>query len=114
MLKNLYLSNQKYLSLFLAATAYIIWGCSFMFIRIALQGASPEILLATRFLIALLLMQCLLFTGKVKISLRGKNIKGLLLLVILDPVLSFSFEVYGVFYTNATLAGAMMALHPII
>ena len=114
MLKAINLSNQKHLGFLCATISYTIWGFSFIIVRIALNSASPEVLLATRFFIAFLMLNFLLLTGKAKISLRGKKIGGLILLGLIDPVLCFSFEVYGIFYTNATLAGAMMALNTIV
>lgn len=91
-----------------------IWGFSFLFTRIGLQSAAPSILLATRFCIAFLLMNIPILMGRVKISFKGKKIRWLLLLGILQPTLYFLFESNGILYTNATFSGVMIALCPIL
>lgn len=91
-----------------------MWGFSNIFTRIAVRSALPEVLLATRFFVALLMMHLFILAGKAKISFHGKRVGDLLLLGTLQPVLYFYFESYGIFYTNAALAGAMMAMNPIV
>lgn len=106
--------DQRSLGLILATAAYTMWGFSNIFTRIAVRFASPEVLLATRFFVALLMAHLLILAGKAKISFQGKKVGDLLLLGMLQPVLYFYFESYGIFYTNAALAGAMMAMNPIV
>ncbi len=90
-----------------------IFGLSFLFTKTALAVTTPSVLLALRFLLAFLVMNVLLLTGKVKISFKGKPIGWLLLMGICQPVLYFYFENYGLLYSNATFSSVMIALVPI-
>ncbi len=96
-----------------ACTGNVLWGFSFLFTRMALQAASPEILLSVRFVTAFLFMNLLILLGKGRVSLRGKNLKPLIVLGLLEPVYFF-FESYGILYTNATLAGVILAATPVV
>ena len=97
-----------------AVTGQVIWGFSFIFSKTALRYATPPVLLSVRFLIAFALMNLLVCTGRCKLSLRGKHLGSLLLLGLLEPVLYFYCESYGILYTNATFAGVMVAMNPIV
>jgi drug/metabolite transporter (DMT)-like permease len=90
-----------------------IFGLSFLFTKTALAYSTPSVLLALRFLLAFLVMNVLLLTGKIKISLKGKPLGWLLLMGIFQPVLYFYFENYGLLYSNATFSSVMIALVPI-
>lgn len=46
-------------------------------------------------------------------SLKGKNFRPLLALALLEPPYYF-FESYGVYYSNATFAGTVMAFAPVV
>ena len=70
-------------------------------------------MLATRFWIAFLVMSLLLLTRKVSVSFAGKPKGELLLLALLQPVLYFYCESFGILHTNATFAGVIIALSPI-
>ena len=91
-----------------------IWGFSFLFTRTALKViAQPAVLLSMRFIIATLIMTGMLLLGKQKFSLKGKKLGPLLFLGIVEP-LCFLLETYGILYTNATVAGVVMAVSPIV
>lgn len=90
-----------------------IFGLSFLFTKTALAVTTPSVLLALRFLLAFLVMNILLLTGKVKVSFKGKPIGWLLLMGVCQPVLYFYFENYGLLYSNATFSAVMIALVPI-
>lgn len=92
---------------------YIIWGCSFLFSRVALQILPlPMVVLTLRFVTAFVMMNLLVLCGAAQLRLRGKNLRPLLLLALTEP-LCFFFESYGILYSNATFAGAMSAVSPI-
>lgn len=91
-----------------------IWGFSFLFTRTALKVISlPAVLLSMRFLLAFCIMTALLLLGKVQFSLKGKRLLPLLFLGIVEP-LCYLLETYGILYTNATVAGVVMAVSPIV
>lgn len=108
-------SNKKYrLALLAALAGNAIWGFSFLFTRTALKVVDlPAVLLSMRFVIAFLIMTGMLVLGKAKFSLKGKRVLPLLFLGIVEP-LCFLLETYGVLYTNATVAGVVMAVSPIV
>ena len=97
-----------------------IFGLSFMFSRMALQIASPFVLLTYRFLTAVLVLSLVALwarkkrcTGDMRFDLRGRNVLPLLVLGLIQPVLYFLCESYGVQLTNATVSGVIIALIPI-
>ena len=105
--------NQSLLPLATAILGHIIWGFSVLFSKMALQIATPDILLSIRFLLAAAIMTLIILFGKVRISFRRKKIKPLLLLAVTE-LIYFYFESYGILYTNATFAGVVLAVAPII
>jgi len=97
-----------------AALGNIIWGFSFLFTKIGLAMApDPNVMLAHRFIVATLVMVVLTLTGKGKISLKGKNWKPLVLLLLMQT-LYYVFETYGVLHTNTTIAGLVLAVVPVV
>ena len=110
MSKSMSLTNRSMLS---ALGANAIFGFSFLFTKVALEYASPYVLLVCRFGIALLVFSLFIFIGKARLNLRGKPWKYLLLLGLFQPVLYFVGETYGVLYTTASFSAIMIALIPI-
>ena len=111
------------LSLVFALLASAIFGMSFMFSKLALEVAKPTVLLAFRFLIAFTAMSLVILVnalvGKTRgrplfaFSLRGKPIGSLVLLGLIQPVLYFFCENYGILYTSSAIAGTIIAVVPI-
>lgn len=95
------------------ALGHIIWGFSYLFTRVALRSVRPDVLLSIRFLLALLIMNLLILMKKGRVSLRGRNWKPLLVLAVAEP-LYFYCESYGILYTNATFAGVVLAVVPVV
>ena len=92
---------------------YGIFGFSFLFSKIALNQVSPFVLLAVRFVTAFIVLNLLLFTGRVHLSFRGKPVAALLLLGLVQPVMYFIFESYGISLTSAAFSGVMIGMVPI-
>ena len=99
-----------------------IFGFSFMFSRIALEAATPFVMLMYRFLAAALMLSLLAFWSVrrgaeegswLRFSLRDKPIAPLLGLGLVQPVIYFLCESYGISMTNATVSGVLIALIPI-
>ena len=97
-----------------ALLGYSIFGFSFLFTKIALGVATPLVLISVRFLVAFLLLNLLLLLGKKRLSLKGKPVGKLLLLGLVQPVLYFVLESYGVALTTAAFSGLMLGLVPVI
>ncbi len=91
-----------------------IFGLSFLFTSNALKNISPFQLMAYRFLIAAILLQILRTLRIIKVNLKGKNIKPLLLLSLVQPGLYFIFETYGLKFATSSEAGLMISLIPIM
>ena len=107
--------EKKYFKPMLAAYAvYTLWGFSFLASKYAQMAATPFIVLMYRFDIACLIMAVPLITGRQRVRLRGKNIRGLLLLGLCEPVIYFIGEQYGVRCTNTAFSGVMIAVIPIV
>ncbi len=96
-----------------AGLSSIIFGFSFMFTKGALKYVTPNQLLAFRFTVAALVMTLFWALRLIKLDFRGRNLKGVLLLAFVQPVLYFCFETTGVNLTTASEAGLMIALIPV-
>lgn len=97
-----------------AALGNILWGFSFLFTKVGLEIApNPNVMLAHRFTISAMLMAIPILLGKEKISFKGKNWKPIVLLLLMQSGY-FLFETYGILYTNATIAGLVLAVVPVV
>jgi drug/metabolite transporter (DMT)-like permease len=106
-------NKHERLSILFAFLGYAIFGFSFIFSKRALAIATPFVLLAFRFTAAFLILNCLLLTGKFKVRLKGKNIKLLLLLGIIQPIIYFICENYGVKLLATSFVGIILSLIPV-
>ncbi len=97
-----------------AIGVYTIWGFSFMASKVGQEIATPFVLLAYRFDLAALLLSIPIVLGKVKVSLKGKNILPLLVLGMMEPCIYFIGEQYGLRLTNSAFSGVMIAIIPIV
>ena len=115
--------KKRTLSLVFALLAAVIFGMSFMFSKLALEVAKPTVLLAFRFITAFAAMSLVIgvnaLVGKLRgrplfaFSLKGKPIGSLILLGLIQPVLYFFCENYGILYTSSAVAGTIIAVVPI-
>ncbi|HIZ80018.1 MAG TPA: DMT family transporter [Candidatus Lachnoclostridium stercorigallinarum] len=96
-----------------ACGSNIIFGFSFLASSIAMEAADPLLLLAIRFLLSAVFMTLLILVGVVHIQLKGKRPWRLIPLGLLQPVIYFACENYGIMYTNSSFAGTMIALIPL-
>lgn len=98
----------------IAAISYAtIFGFTFMFSKVALNYVLPIGLIAYRFLIAFLVLEALRWFKIIHISFKKEGFKKLLLVALLQPILYFLFETYGLRLTTSGEAGMMIALIPI-
>ena len=96
-----------------ATVGHFFWGLSFLASRTALNTAPVILLLSHRFLLAFALMSMLLPTRLGDCHLRGKNIWPLLLLGLLEPVIYFFGEQYGILHSTTIFSGVMISIIPI-
>ena len=93
---------------------YSIFGFSFLFSKLALDMTSPFVLLSVRFLTAFLVLNLLLLTKRVSISLKNKPVLPLLLMGLVQPVIYFICEAYGIAMTSSSFSGVMIGLVPVV
>ncbi len=121
------MTRQEKLAMLGALCGNGIFGFSFMFSRLALNIASPTVMLMHRFVLAALLLGTVALisarrgvltdargdTHWLRFCLRGKPLLPLILLGVVQPVIYFLCESYGISMTNATFSGVIIALVPI-
>ena len=96
-----------------AGVAYTIFGLSYLFSKMALDVAEPAILLCARFTVTLVALNVLAAAGVLKLNLRGKRLWGPILLGLLQPVLYFVLENYGLKYTTTSFTGMVSSVSPV-
>ena len=96
-----------------AAGAYTIFGFSYLFSKMAMSVAEPMILLCARFSVTVIVLNLLVATRVLKLDLRGKRLWGPILLGLIQPVLYFILENYGLKYTTTSFTGMVSAVSPI-
>jgi len=96
-----------------ASIAYSIFGLSYLFSKSAMNITEPMILLCVRFFVTLVLLNLLRFCGVMKCNFKGKNLMLPVLLGIMNPVLYFVFENYGLKYTTTSFTGIISSMSPI-
>lgn len=101
-------------------TGNSIFGFSFMFSRIALESAQPFVMLMYRFIAAFVLIHLLAMwsrrskrQGWLRFQVRARECGPLVVLGLVQPVVYFLCESYGITLTNATFSGVIIALVPI-
>ncbi len=100
-------------SMLAAGAAFSIFGLSYLFSKMALNVAEPMILLCVRFTITFIILNLLVITGFGKLNLRKKNLIGPVLVGILQPVLYFILENYGLKYTTTSFTGIVSSISPV-
>lgn len=100
-------------SMLAAAIAYSTFGLSYLFSKMALNVAEPMILLCIRFTVTFVILNLLVAVRIFKIDLRGKNVLGAIMAGVLQPVLYFILENYGLKYTTTSFTGIVSSISPI-
>ncbi|MCD8037399.1 MAG: DMT family transporter [Clostridiales bacterium] len=112
-LKIPHLNTENALPVLAICAGQMLWGISYMFTKVATQSATTSQLLSIRFIIAFIFINLMMIGGKHKVSIKGKSIKHILVLLAIQPVY-FYFESNGVLYTNATVSGVMLSTVPVV
>lgn len=106
--------SNKTLAYLATIICHIIWGFSFMFSRQALNHVPVFTLLSHRFILAFLVMNLLLITGRFPLKLSLRRLGPLLLLGLMQPVIYFIGEQYGILHSSTIFSGVMIAMIPIV
>lgn len=96
-----------------AALGYLICGFSFLFSKKALLVSEPFILLTARFALTFIILNILLVFGIIKVKIPKKAILPAVILGLVQPVLYFILENYGLKYTTTSFTGMLSAISPI-
>ena len=106
--------NNERKAMLAAAAAYCIFGLSYLFSSIALNVVGdPVILLSIRFCITFIALNVLVATRLLKLELKGKNLVPPILLGVLQPVLYFFMENYGLIQWRGRCFPAVPAHRPV-
>ncbi|MBO4847837.1 MAG: DMT family transporter [Clostridia bacterium] len=93
---------------------HIFWGFSFMASDYALKIAHVFLLLSHRFLAAFIVMSLLVLFRAARLDLKGKRVWLLLILGILEPVVYFFGEQFGILHSGTVFSGVMIAMIPVV
>lgn len=105
--------NRTYLAYSAQIAASVIFGLSFLFSKLALNLTTPFVLLGVRFIAAFLVMNLLVLSGRVHLNLKGKPIKKLLMLGLIQPVFYYIVENYGIAMSSASISGIILGTMPV-
>lgn len=97
-----------------AIVCHIFWGFSFMASDYALGTAHAFVLLSHRFLAAFIIMSMLVVFGLAKLRLRRRRALLLVALGVLEPVVYFFGEQYGILHSGTVFSGVMIAMIPVV
>ena len=96
-----------------ASLGYSVCGLSFLFSKKALLITEPFILLACRFVLTVIVLNVMVLFGIIKVKIPKKTIIPAFVLGLVQPVLYFILENYGLKYTTTSFTGMMSAVGPI-
>ena len=97
-----------------AIACHVAWGFSFLASRKGLDAAPVFVLLSHWFDMAFLTMNLLVLLGVGKLDLKGKALWKPLLLGLMEPVIYFCTEQYGILHSNTVFSGVTIAMIPIV
>jgi drug/metabolite transporter (DMT)-like permease len=95
------------------STAMLLWGSSFVAIKLAYQGFHPMQVMFGRMLVASLLFIIFIPAFR-RINWRRRDLKYLLFMVLCEPCLYYLFEAKALELTSASQAGMISALLPLL
>lgn len=104
----------KIIAYTLAILSSIFFGLTFLGAKIALTELDPIQVLACRWAVCLVLYILLIALGIIKVRLRGKAVRWLLLLALMQPCISQIFETVGIDMITASESAIMYAMIPMI
>jgi len=106
--------HQQQLSFLFLIIGYGIFGFSFLFSKKAMEITSPFVMLAFRFIVAFLCINIVMLFKKTKLKLKGKQLLYVFLLGLVQPVLYFVCESYGVSMLQTSFVGIILSLIPMV
>lgn len=99
----------------LGIVPYTIFGLSFLFTKVIVNDIDNIFqVIGLRLLIAAITLIALKTLGLITVDLKGKSLKPLMTIAILQPILYFTLETYGVKYSTTSQVGIMISFIPIV
>ena len=107
--------NWKKINLYGGLTlAMLFWAFSFIWYKKAYLHLEPMALIFFRLVVASIFISLILFASQKFQKIRKKDYKLFLLLVILEPLLYFIGESYGMTMVSATMGAIIIAFIPLL
>lgn len=97
----------------MAFVGYFLWGFSLLFSSIGMETAQPFVMLAHRFTLALIFILIAAALLGQKINFRKKHLGLLLIMGVVEPILYFVGEAYGILLTTTAFSGVIIATIPL-
>jgi drug/metabolite transporter (DMT)-like permease len=97
-----------------AAVMCLIFGSSYIAMKIALRSLNPMTIVFSRYTIAAILLYSIYYFSGSKEKIKKEDLKGLIFLCLLEPGLFFIFDAYGLKYTTAIRASILLSTIPIL
>ena len=107
------MKSKNYVPLLAGILYSAFFGFSFLFTKNTLDHITPFQLLGYRFALAALFFTLLQILNIIKVDFRGKKLKMLLLLGLVQPIAYFTFETTGINLTTSSEAGLFISVIPI-
>ncbi|MDR0704743.1 MAG: DMT family transporter [Planctomycetaceae bacterium] len=104
----------RWFAYLLAVVNAAIIGLSFLFVKIAVSDVSPVDTLCFRFVTALIFCIGYMKVMNIPFRIEIRRLFPLLLLTLFYPLGFFTFQAYGLLYTNSAEAGILTATAPVI
>ncbi len=91
----------------------IIFGISYIVIKISVEEIYPIYMLAWKYLIAFIIMTILILLKIIKVNYKGKNIKTLIPIILSVPIIYYICESFGIGMVTIAESSIIIAMIPI-
>lgn len=108
------ITEKKWFVYALVPLCALMWGLSYFGTSVTLNHLEVMELLALRWTVSALLFVILIALRIVKVNFKGKNVKLVLLVGILQPCIYATFETLGVKYTSTSESSIFIATIPLM
>ena len=108
------ITEKKWFVYALVPLCALMWGLSYFGTSVTLKHLEVMELLALRWTVSALLFAVLIALRIVKVNFKGKNVKLVLLVGILQPCIYATFETLGVKYTSTSESSIFIATIPLM
>jgi len=92
----------------------MVFGSGFVGMKIALESINPMMLIFGRHVIAAFILNFVFIKFKKPQRIEKKDFKYLIILGIIEPILFYIFDAFGLLHTTAIRASLILAITPVI